>query len=194
MKKTILLTIISLYFVIPVLAESWDDFSNIDRVWDGQKAITNQEFEQVVEKLEEKGKQKEEKQAKKKRKKLFGSGSTLHNELNPDNNIQEIPELKAEKEDLLVNAPVRLNIGGKYLEKGYFKVLPEVDEESGKKYVCFYQSQYFMGKIEVIETDDDYGEETLDFVRLLPYNDSFVKLIFGSIKFNAYAFVPYLEE
>ena len=34
-------------------ADSWDDFSNLDRIWDGQKTITNQEFEQVLDKLEE---------------------------------------------------------------------------------------------------------------------------------------------
>ena len=193
MEKKILLLMIAFSLILPSYAESWDDFSNLDRMWDGQKSITNQEFEQVMEKLEEKGKQKEEKQVKKKRKKFFGSGTTLHNELNPDINVQEIPELKSEKEDLLVNIPVQLVIGGKLLERGYFKVLPEIDEETGKKYVSFYQSQFFKGKIEVTETEEDYGEDLLDFAKIIPYNESFVKLIFGSIKFNAYAFIPFIE-
>lgn len=194
MKKTLLIILLLVFCIgIPAYAETWDDFSNIDRMWDGQKAITNQDFEEVVEALEEKGKQKEEKKAKKKRKKLFGSGSTLHTELNPDSNVQEIPELKSEKEDLVVNVPVRLIIDGKPLEVGFFKVLPDVDEQTGKKYVSFYQSQFFKGKVEVTETEDDYGEETLDFAKVLPYNESFVKLIFGSLKFNAYAYIPYLN-
>ena len=34
--------------------DSWDDFSGIDRAWDGQKSITNKEFEDTITKLEEK--------------------------------------------------------------------------------------------------------------------------------------------
>ena len=193
MKKTFLSLAVFILFCLPLYADSWDDFSDLDRMWDGQKAITNQEFEQVMEKLEEKGKLKEEKQVQKRRKKFFGSGTTLHSELNPDTNVKEIPELKSEKEDLLVNVPVHLIIDGKPLEKGYFKVLPEIDKVTGKKYISFYQSQFFKGKVEVIETDDDYGEKLLDFVKIIPYNDSFVKIIFGSIEFNAYAFIPFVE-
>ena len=175
------------------LADGWDDFSNVDRMWDGQKSITNQEFEQVMDKLEEKSKQKEEKKAKKKRKKLFGNGTTLHNELNPDITIQELDPLKPKEEGVLVNVPVHLIIDGKEFEKGYYKVFAEQDEENGKKYVSFYQSQFFKGKVEVIETQEDFGEENLDFAKVLPYNDSFVKLIFGSIDFNAYVFIPFAE-
>jgi len=193
MKKKILSLILMLSICLPLYAEGWDDFSNLDRMWDGQKAITNQEFEQVMEKLEEKGKLQEEKRNVKKRKKLFGKGTTLHNDLKPENDINEIPELKAEKEDLVVNVPIQLVIDGKILERGFFKVLPEIDEETGKKFVSFYQSQFLKGKIEVVETEDDYGEEMLDFAKIIPYNDSFVKFIFGSIKFNAYAYIPYLE-
>ena len=48
-------------------------------------------------------------------------------------------------------------------------------------------------KIEATETEEDYGEEEVNFVGIKNYNESFVKLIFGSIDFNAYAYVPYVE-
>ena len=35
-----------------VMAEDWDDFSNLDRAWDGQKTITNKEFEDVMDALQ----------------------------------------------------------------------------------------------------------------------------------------------
>lgn len=195
MRNFILLSILSLIFCSPVVfADSWDDFSNLDRIWDGQKSITNQEFEQVMEKLEEKGKQKEEKQLKKKRKKLFGSGTTLHEELNPDGNITELGDLKPKEEGILINVPVNLVFDGKVLEKGYYKIIAEKDSTDGKKYVNFYQSQFLKGRLEVTETEDDYGEETLDFAKIIPYNDSFVKLIVGSIEFNAYTFIHYVIE
>ena len=84
--------------ILSVRADDWDEFINLDRVWDGQKTITNQEFEKVIDKLEENKKQKEDKQVKKKRKKLFGEGSTLHEELNPDSDIPELNLLKENKE------------------------------------------------------------------------------------------------
>lgn len=174
-------------------ADGWDDFSAVDRMWDGQKSITNQEFEKVMEKLEDKGKQKQEKQKKKRFKKLFGAGTTLHNELNPDNEITEIPDFKNKEEGVLVNLPVQIFIDGKPLEKGFYKLVAERDSDSKKIYVNFYQSQFLKAKLEVNETDDDFGEEMLDFAKIIPYNDSFVKMIFGSIDFNAYAYIPYIE-
>ena len=57
----------------------------------------------------------------------------------------------------------------------------------------FYQSQFFKGKVRACETEDDYDEDDLDFVKLTPYNDNFVKIIFGSLEFNAYAYVRFIE-
>ena len=61
------------------------------------------------------------------------------------------------------------------LEQGYYKIIAERDDKNKKLYVNLYQSQFFKGKIEVNETTDDFGEEKLDFARILPYNESFVK-------------------
>jgi hypothetical protein len=83
-----------------------------------------------------------------------------------------------------------LQIDGCILERGYYKATGIRDD--GKIYVEFYQSQFLKGKIEMIETKEDYGEEELNFAKILPYNDSYVKFIFGSLDFNAYAFVPFL--
>lgn len=174
-------------------AEEWDDFGNLDRAWDGQKAVTNKEFEQVVDALQEKNKKKEKKLWKRKAKKISGGGTSLHNELNPDNEIKELQSLKPKEEGILLNVSVDLHLEDSILERGYYKVISEKNAENKKLYVKFYQSQFFKGELEVIETEEDFGEETLDFVRILPYNESFVKIIFGSIDFNAYAFVPYSE-
>ena len=100
--------------------------------------------------------------------------------------------MKPKDEGMLINAPMVLYINGNPLEKGFYKVIA-TREQDGKIYISFYQSQFFKGKIEAVETDNDFGEEELDFAKILPYNESFVKIIFGSIDFNAYAFVPYAE-
>ncbi len=195
MKKIFfIISILTSLIIVPAaLADSWDDISNIDTMWNEQKSITNQEFEQVVNALEEKKKTQEENKIKKKRKKLFGKGSTLHEELSPDGKIQEIDSLEP-KEDLLLSIPVNIILEDHTLDKGFYKILPNTDKETGKKYVKFYQSQFYKGKVEVIETQDDFAEKDLNFVKLIPYNDSFVKIIFGSLDFNGYAFIPYIKN
>ncbi len=179
------------FFALPVYSDEWDDFADVDRMWDGQKAITNQQFEEVMDVLEEKGNKKEEKKKKKLFKK-FGGGSSLHDDLGPEIDIKntQIPVLA--KEDLLVNIPVRLIVEGKPLETGFYKVVAERDKNN-KIFISFYQSQFFKGKIEAFETEDDFGEKELNFARLQPFNDSFVRLILGSIDFNAYTYIPYLK-
>ena len=173
------------------MADSLDEFTNLDRMWDGQP-VTNQEFDQVIEAIQEKGKKKEEKKRKKRIKKISGGGTSLHEELNPDLSIPEIKPLKPKEEGILVNLPVSIIIDGKPLEKGFYKVLAEKKEN--KIYILFYQSQYFKGKIEATETENDFEETEIDFAKLLPLNESFVKMIFGSIDFNAYAYIPYIKE
>ncbi len=193
MRKSFLF-IVLFVFAFPVFAEGWDDFGSVERMWDGQKSITNKEFEQVMEALESNHKQKEEKQKKKKIKKISGGGTSLHNELNPEKEINEIPDLRNKAEDgILINVPVNLILGEKILEKGFYKVFARKDDNK-KLYVSFYQSQFFKGETEVIETKDDFGEDEIDFAKLIPYNKSFMRMIFGSLDFNAYAFIPYISE
>lgn len=171
-----------------VFSETMDDFSEADKLWEDQRSVNVQEYDQVIEALEERKEKREEKSWRKKLKK-FGGGSTLHKEINPKNEITEIDDLKPE-DGVLVNLPVSLQLDGCILEKGYYKAIGIRDES--KIYVEFYQSQFLMGRIEVTETKEDYGEEELNFAKILPYNDSHVKFIFGSLDFNAYAFVPFL--
>ena len=50
-----------------------------------------------------------------------------------------------------------------------------------------------MGVLEVTETDDDFNEKDLNFAKILPVNDKFVKLILGSIDFNAYSIIHIVD-
>ena len=194
-RKKLLSILLILTLLSPAFADEWDDFSTVDKLWDSQQTVTNQEFEQVMDKLEEKSKQKEEKILNKKRRKIFGNGTTLHDEINPDlTNIPELTSLQTNNDGVLINIPVNVIIGGKELEKGFYSVVGEKSSHDKKLYLNFYQSQFFKGKIELTEINDDYGEELIDFAKILPFNDSHVKLIFGSIDFNAYAFIPYLNK
>lgn len=189
--KRVLISFLVLLFLNSsyVLAEgSLEDFSNIDRAWDGQDAITNEQFEEAIDTLEANKKKKEAKQRKKLIKRVGGGGTSLHPGLDPSGEIKPMSEIG--KEDaLILNVPVHLIVGGVKLDKGFYRILAERKE--GKVYLLFYQSQFFKGKVEAYETDDDFGEETLDFVNIAPYNQRYMRLVYGSLELNAYAYIQY---
>lgn len=194
MKKNILLVLIIAMFVpSAVLAADWDDFGNIDRMWDGQESVTNKEFEEVMDALQSNQKKKDEKQRKKLIKKISGGGTSLHNGLEPDSKIQEIPALKSDTEGQLLNLPVNVVIEENVLDKGFYKIIGEKDKNS-EVYLLFYQSEFLKGKVKAVETKDDFGENELDFVKMLPVDGSKIKIIFGSLGFNAYVYLPVLPE
>lgn len=194
MRKFLLLiiffTVLGLFNYVK--ADDWSEFSNADNMWDGQKSITNKEFEQVIDALEEKKVKKEKKQFNKKVKKVSGGGTSLHNNIQPTDDFTKITPLTKNKDGLLLNIPVNLIIDEILLEKGYYKILAEIDKNNDI-YFLFYQSQFFKGKVKANETTNDYNQEDVNFVKLLPYNDNFVKIIYGSIDFNAYAYIRYKE-
>lgn len=173
------------------IADEWDDFSSVQRSWDGQKSITNSEFEKAIETLEAPQKQREEKQKKKKIKKISGGGTSLHNALDPSAEIKSETPLNEKPEDLILNLPVEVFLDDNVkLEKGYYKVIAKKEKDK-QLYLYFYQSQFFKGKIKATETNDDFGEESLDFLKVVSYDENFAKIIFGSLKYNAYCYVRY---
>lgn len=178
----------------PVFSMDLDDFVGADRMWDGQKSITNKEFEDAINVLQQKQKKKEAKQKNKKIKKISGGGTSLHSGLDPMSEIKSIDPLSIhDDEGLLLNVPVNMVIDGKVLDKGYYNVYGERDKESKIIYLTFYQAHYPMGKVKAKETNDDYDDENINFVRLIPYNDRYIKILFGSMDFNAYAFVECMD-
>ena len=195
MRRLILLLILILAFVPVVTADDFfDSYAGIEHAWDGQKSITNQEFEKAIETLQEGQKKKEAKQKKKKIKKVSGGGTSLHSGLEPTNEINFQEELKKEDDNgQLLNIPVETVIEGKILEPGFYNIFGEKDKDNNI-YISLYQSQYFKGKVKAFETDDDFGAETINFVKWLPYNDNYIRIIFGSLDFNAYAYLPCLQN
>lgn len=188
------LFLIGLVFVsAPVWAMSninVSDYEDFDNTWANQKVITNQEFETTMDALEEKKNQADEKQRKKRLKKF--KGSSLHTELDatksdlPDQTLQE-----EEAEELVVLFPVDVLIDNKVLEKGYYRTVAE--KKDGKTVINLYQSHEFKARLNAYATHDDFGEKEITFVKLLPFKDGVMKLIYGSIEVNAFAYVRYVE-
>ena len=192
--KKIFMMLVLLLSIQCVYADSWDDFSQVGNMWDGQKSITNKEFEEAYNYIEQKNNKSKEKQQEKKTKKIIGGGNSLHPELSLDKDIIENPILKKNKDGVLINLPVNIIINDIELDKGFYKIMAERDENNDIYLFLIYQSQFFKGKIRASETNDDFGEEEIDFAKLIPYNEQFVKIIFGSLDLNAYAYTRFINK
>ena len=158
MKRFLLLTLF-LIMILPLstLAEDFfEDYTGIDRAWDNQKPVTNDEFEKAIDTLTAKQKQKEEKARKKKIKKISGGGTSLHKGLEPMSEImaQDSVKEKDKNEGQLLNVPVNVVIDGKVLDKGFYNVFGETDR-NGDIYLSFYQAHTLMGKIKAYKTKND---------------------------------------
>ena len=196
--KKIILTFLFLTFCIPVIHadDFFDNYMGIDRAWDGQKAITNKEFEEAINVLEGNKKQKEEKQRKKKVKKISGGGTSLHSFLDPNSEIRSQDSLKPKDKSSgeLLNIPVSIVVENTVLEPGFYNISLEKDKTDNKLYISFYQAHSFLGKVPAYETEDDFDADTIDFVKFIPYNDNFLKIICGTLDYNAYAYVQFYEQ
>ena len=178
-----------------VADDFFDNYTGIDRARDGQKAITNKEFEEAINTLTEKQKKKEAKAKKRKIKKISGGGTSLHKGLEPTAEIleQESLKTKGEFDGQLLNIPVDIIIDGNTLERGYYNVFGEKDK-NGEVYLSFYQAHYFKGKVKAHVTKNDFNDDNLDFVKIEPYDDNYIKIMFGSLDFNAYTYLRYLHD
>ena len=196
MKKIAILTLfLGLILSTNAYADEYDEYAGIDHAWDNQKPITNQEFEKAIDTLTAKQKKKDEKARKKKIKKISGGGTSLHKGLEPMGEIseQEILKEKGEFDGQLLNIPVDVVIDGKVLERGFYNVFGEKDKNNDI-YLSFYQAHYLMGKVKAHPTKHDFEAENLDFVQAVPYDDTYIKIIFGSLDFNAYTYLQYLPD
>lgn len=190
--------IISLLLFVPINAyadDFFDDYTGIEQNLDIQKPVTDKEFEEVINALTEKQKKKEEKARKKKIKKISGGGTSLHKGLEPTSEILEQETLKEKDkyEGQLLNIPVSTYIDGKILEPGYYNVFGEKDEK-GNVYLKFYQAHDFKGKVKAYTTKNDFDDDNIDFVKMTPYDENYIKVMYGSLDFNAYTYLQYLPQ
>ncbi len=193
MHKKILLLLIAVILAAPVLAEEvdWSKYDNIDNAWDGQKIITNKQFEDTMNALEEKKNKKLKKQREKAIRKV--KGSSLHDNMDAHkDNIESQTPLEEMEDCQLLSIPVDFVLDGKPIEKGFYRIIGEKKDDG--VYLELYQSHKLIAQIKARETKDDFNQEYIQFVKLLPYNDQYMKIIFGSLDFNAYAYINIIDS
>lgn len=195
MKKIFLiLACIFLLNTLPTLADEPSDVSGgyggiedtmqytntVENGFIGQKQITDEEFQKTLDAVKAK-------QNKKKKKNKPFKGKNF----NEENNGGYLGETAAK--NLLLGVPLCLTNGdGTEIPMGHYKIVGE--KSKGDVFLDFYQSSTLVARVPAIETNNDFDETAMNFVKLLPYNEQRVKVIYGSMDFNAYTFIKIKNE
>ncbi|MCM1265141.1 MAG: hypothetical protein NC200_02990 [Candidatus Gastranaerophilales bacterium] len=192
MKKAIILGLLCLMFLplAVMAAEDWSDYDNIDNAWDGQKTITNKQFEDTMNAIQAKKKQKEAKQREKAIKKVKGNSLTPQMDAHNENMVNEQPQENLDEGQLL-NIPVDFTVDGKIIDRGFYKVLGERKQDG--VYILLYQAHSLKAKIKANETNDDFDEKYIQFAKMIPCNSHQFKIIYGSVDFNAFVYLSFVE-
>lgn len=147
----------------------WDNFGDTNVY--GQKTVSDKEFEQAL----------ESKKGKKKRDKNIPKGESF----SQSNETEQINQTSKELPILLI--PLDLKADNHIIPTGHYQV--EGFKENGQTFLNLYQSHDVIAKLPVTETNDDFGESTINFVKLLPHGQNHVQIIYGGLDFNAYTVI-----
>lgn len=191
MKKFIFVILFLFLASIPVMADDidlpasgdlWDNWgANQDFYGQDKPAVSDEDFDKAIESI----KKKQNKLGNWLKKRQIPRGEEFHQ----GNETEVINEEVGNKEALpVICIPVELKIGDGVLPVGHYQVQGEKDE-NGNVFLKLYQAQYMMAQIPAVETSDDFNEETISFVKWIADGDDKIKIIFGSMDFNAYALV-----
>lgn len=186
----LILIVIILSANIICLAEDWSDYDHIDNAWDGQKSITNKQFEQTMDALQARKKKKEAKAREKAIRKVKGSSLTPDMDAHKEDITPQTPQQDFDEGEL-ISIPIDFVNDGKIIERGYYKITGI--KEDNKVYILLYQAHTLVAKLLANETDDDFNEPAIQFTKLLPVNDHTMKIIYGCIDFNAYVNIVFEE-
>jgi len=191
MKKILIITLFILGAITrPVFADDgggsdgiegmMDSTSAVEDAFVGQKKVSDETFQNTLNAV----------------KAQQGKGKRLMRpfvgkDYNDDSNSGNLSEVTAK--NLLLGIPVVLENGdGTEIPIGHYKIIGE--RKDNKVFLNFYQSYTLVARVPAIETTSDFNEPGMYFIKLTPYNEQRVKIIYGSMDFNAYTFIKIKEE
>ena len=189
MKKLFLIILSFFILMIPVFADDVDLTSTGD-LWDnwttdgdGRETVpvSDEDFDQAIEQV--KDKQNRNWLGMKKKNKNIPKGE----EFRQSNDTETINEHSNKASLPVLSIPVELAAGEEFLPIGHYQIKGE--KEGGNVYINFYQSHYLMAKYPAIETNDDFDKETISFGDWFAEGNNKIKVIFGSMEFNAYTLI-----
>lgn len=190
MKKFLILLLIVLFSVapkvmandvdLPANGDLWDNWNTSQDMYGQDKSVSDEEFDKVIDKLKEK---------RDKLKNRFKKSPIPKGEEFSQSNETDVLTEHAEKDTSLpvLCVPVDLAIGEGVLPVGHYQIKGE--KEGNSVTLSFYQAQHLMAKVPAIETTDDFEEETITFADWKLEGENKIKVIYGSMEFNAYTYL-----
>lgn len=192
MKKifVLLLMPIFMFSLLPAFAEDENDMGSIedmthnykvmDNAFAGQKKITDEQFQKALDEVKTK-------QGKRKKENKPFKGKNF-NEENAGGYLNETAD-----KNLLLSIPVELTNGdGAEIPIGLYKIVgTKIGDDV---YLDFYQSSTKVARVPAIETNHDFDKMSINFVEWSAYDEKRIKIIYGSIDFNAYTFIRLKKE
>lgn len=68
---------------------------------------------------------------------------------------------------------------------GFYKLVADIDKTKEKNhYINLYQGHRLIAKIEARETLEDFGQESINFAKIIQTDDTILKVIYGSLDVN----------
>jgi len=170
--------LLSLFVSIIVLSggyvmadDLWDNFGD-SNVY-GQTPVSEQEFEEAL-KIRQKNKKKD---------KNIPKGENF----SQSNETEMLTDTTKELPVLIIPLPLKVK-EGYTIPVGHYQVEGE-KKDNGNIFINLYQAHDVIAKIPAEETDDDFGEDAINFVKLQPHGDCHVEILYGGFDFNAFAVI-----
>jgi len=174
-------------FTPPAYAEGddlWSSFNTDLSSPKEQRFVSDEEFEQAL--------KKKNKKLDKWKKILLNNGSPRGEQFSQSDETEAINNNQGADASLPVLAlPVEIKIGEGYIPVGHYQV--EGKNEDGRIVLSLYQAHNLVAKIPATETNEDYEQEEILFANWVSEDDNRIKIIYGSLDFNAYALVDILQ-
>ena len=195
MKKNTYKVILKIFILLLFLSFSnnfvsyasseYEEFNDIDNAIQYDRPVDNDEYERIINEYK-KHKEKKEKKLKKKNKYI---------ELPENQGPSEMSIfMETLKEPITVcftnNAYVRET--GEKIPVGYYKLeMQKVNEDNNKNkyYLNLFQGHKLIAKVPSNVTNDDFGMQTINFAKVIPYDNKYLKIIYGSLEVNLEASV-----
>jgi len=181
MRRFIAKLILIMFLTPCAFAEGdvFDNYSNIQSEWDSQKVIPDSLLEQTIDRFYKKNK----------KKKRNDPQELMPSTMNEE--MMQAPDIFSEQYTATLLVPLELITGRNIIQPGYYKIVAN-KQPSGEFFFDLYQGAYISASIPASPTEHDDNEESLNYVKLLPYDDNYIRIIYGTLECNLEAFVRVL--
>lgn len=172
---------------LPASGDLWDNYgASQDFYGQDKKGVSDEEFDKAIEQI--KDKQSRGLFGRKKRDKNIPKGEEYR-----QSNESEVLKVHSDNSFFpVVSLPVEIAVGEGVLPVGHYQIQGE-RKDNGEIVLKFYQAHTMLAQFPAVETKDDYDQELITFALWFPEGDKQLKIVYGSLDFNAYTIVNIKE-